>query len=275
MKKSVIAALIFLFAMFGAVTCFAVEYVEDDMNNLVTKTQRYDTYLSSSYFENNKSETNISTQNGEFSYRQTDYSLPGRNGLDLKIERMYRGNMTSLYEIGTKFTGSKWINVIETEWSDDNYLSFYEKRYNLGTGLRFSFPTIEAVKTSENAKKYLYLHSESGDVYRMVGPKETNGTKEYKLVGYELDDIKLIEDDETNPRYNINGWKSKYIFIDRNGTKTYFSDKKAYTSKPEDYEGCILGIVDRYGNEIKFEYTELSYTVGQHTQDQHTQKNML
>ena len=182
--------------------------------------------------------------------------------------------MSALYE--NIAVGSSLINSITADWNTKNFWSFYEERYNLGSGMRFSFPTIEVVKNASDNTYYKYLHSDSGAVYRLVSPTVVNGVTEYKFEGYQLDDIRLIEDNASSPVYNYttNGVanKSKYILIDKNGTKTYFSDKDSSGADPEKYEGRILAIVDRYGNEIKFEYSSLSYTVGTGTYATKTRK---
>ena len=274
MKKPTLLAIAFisiiaLSFVFGAAHCYA-ETLDEAINNLIAKRQSYDTYLTSAYFNNNKIETDVSTQSGKFSFRQTDYSLPGRNGLDLEITRLYKSGDISAWENSVAINNGVLVNIVHSYWQDEPFWSFYEERYNLGAGMRFSFPSIEAVigKDSPQAK-YLYLHSESGAVYRMIGPKIVNGEKTYSLEGYKLDDIRIIEDSATNPAYNYttntngNGNvinKSKYILIDRDGTRTFFSDKDTASATPEKYEGRILAIVDRYGNEIKFDYSNFSYT---------------
>ena len=68
------------------------ETLEEYMNNLVGPKQQYNTMLSPAYLRNNENEVSVNPQNGELTVKQTDYVLPGRNGLDLKIERIYKND---------------------------------------------------------------------------------------------------------------------------------------------------------------------------------------
>ena len=85
-------------------------------------------YTHLEYFNNNRTETQIDTQSGEFVMSQTDYSLPGRNGLDLNITRLYRSGVAARYEMNAIHSGSTWTNYLQSDWSDKDFYSFYEER---------------------------------------------------------------------------------------------------------------------------------------------------
>lgn len=59
--------------------------------------QRYNIELNQSYEMNNYTDGAINPQTGEFVLRQTDYTLKGRNGLDLELTRIYRSGQVSQY----------------------------------------------------------------------------------------------------------------------------------------------------------------------------------
>jgi hypothetical protein len=96
--------------------------------------------LSPVYLRNNTTEESINPQSGELSLTQTDYVLPGRKGLDLEIKRIYKSGISNVKEMRTEYSHSAWIDYV---YSDANTSSFYEDRYNIGIGMRFSFPAIE------------------------------------------------------------------------------------------------------------------------------------
>jgi hypothetical protein len=116
------------------------ETLEDQLNNLIGPKQQYNTMLSPVYLQNNKSEEYISPQNGELTLTQSDYVLPGRNGLDLEIKRIYKNDTSNVQEMKVKYLNGAWVDYVS---SDIKTSSFNEDRYNLGIGMRFSFPMIE------------------------------------------------------------------------------------------------------------------------------------
>ncbi|HUC94023.1 MAG TPA: hypothetical protein VMS09_18730 [Paenibacillus sp.] len=65
------------------------ETLEEQMKNLIGPQKQYNTMLSPVYLRTNTNEESISPQSGELTLIQTDYVLPGRNGLDLEIKRIY------------------------------------------------------------------------------------------------------------------------------------------------------------------------------------------
>lgn len=169
--------------------------------------------------------------------------MPGRNGLDLEIKRIYRSGISNVQEMNVRYVSGAWIDYID---SDAKTSSYYEDRYNLGIGMRFSFPSME-VKANEDGTSHKFLHTETGDVYRLKSVTE-DGEVHYLPEGQTIKDVVVTETDEFS-----NGQSdgiSKFVSTTKEGKKTYFAE-----------DGRVLGIQDRYGNTITYEYTELSYTI--------------
>lgn len=244
MKKHVITIFLILTVMLliPAKAVFA-ETLEDNLNNLAGPTGQYNTKLSPVYLKNNAEEESISPQSGELTLQQTDYTLPGRNGLNLEIKRIYKSGASNVKDMKTEYSNGAWVDTV---YSDANTTSFYEDRYDIGIGMRFSFPAIEVRKNSDNSS-YMFLHTESGDVYRLRAYLQEDKTI-YLPDGQTVKDVTVQE----SSGYT-NGQKdgtSKYVMSGKDGKKTYFSE-----------DGRVLGIVDRYGNTIKFEYVTQNYTI--------------
>jgi RHS repeat-associated protein len=241
--KIIIAFHILILALLLPAQIVKAETLEEQLNNLTGPKKQYNTALSPVYLRNNASEESISTQSGDLSLNQTDYVLPGKNGLDLEIKRLYKSGISNVQEMKVKYVDGAWVDYV---YSDANTTSFYEERYNLGIGMRFSFPAME-FKTNSDGTSYKYLHTEAGDVYRLADPTPTDGVEAYEPEGQTVKDVAVTL--STNFSNGQTDGKSKYVMTGKDGRKTYFSD-----------DGRVLGIVDRYGNTIKFEYDTLSYT---------------
>lgn len=225
----------------------SAETLEDQMNNLIGPQQQYGTKLSPVYLRTNATEESINPQSGDFTLVQTDYVLPGRNGLDLEIKRIYKSGSSNVEEMTVKYVNGAWVDSVE---SNHETATFYENRYNLGMGMRFSFPSIE-IKENSDKTTHKFLHTESGDVYRLR-PFTMDGEIVLMPDGQTIRDIVIRETAEFS-----NGQTdgvSKYVMTGKDGKKTYFAE-----------DGAILGIVDRYGNRIIFENTKLDYKIGSTT----------
>lgn len=235
----------------------------------------YDTHLTAVYLRNNTTEEYINPRNGELSVNQSDYYLPGVNGLDLEIKRIYKSNTANVNEMRVKYVNGAWVDYIVTpevykdENSTETVSSFYEDHYNIGMGMRFSFPMLEVKKNTDDSH-YIYLHSESGDVYTLEKKYlENDSEKEewfnddilsridttdfiYLPAGQTVKDVFVAE----STKYN-NGQsdgQSTYVMFQKNGKHTYFSS-----------DGRILAIRDQYSNTITFKYTTVSYRINERT----------
>ncbi|WP_158301673.1 RHS repeat-associated core domain-containing protein [Paenibacillus mesophilus] len=225
----------------------SAETLEEQLNNLIGPKQQYNTMLSPVYLRTNETEEYISPQSGELSLTQTDYVLPGRNGLDVELKRIYKSGVSNVQEMKVEYVDGAWVDYV---YSDALTSSFYEDRYNLGIGMRFSFPQME-VRTNSDGTSHKFLHTESGDVYRLKY-QLVDGQYAYLPEGQTIKDAVVKETAEYS-----NGQTdgtSKYVLTGKDGKKTYFAA-----------DGRLLGIRDRYGNTISFEYADLSYTVNGQT----------
>lgn len=220
------------------------ETLEERLNNLIGPKEQYNAMLSPVYLRNNALEESISTQSGELSLAQTDYVLPGRNGLDLEIKRLYKSGISNVHEMKVKYVNGAWVDYIQ---SDADTSSFYEDRYNLGIGMRFSFPQIE-IRKNEDGSSHKFLHTEAGDTYRLTGLTLVDGVNTYLPENQTVKDVVVRED--TSYSNGQSDGTSKYVMVGNDGKKSYFTD-----------DGRLIGIVDRYGNTIKFEYITQTYTV--------------
>ncbi len=232
-----------LFVMMFPFQAVQAETLEEQLNNLVGPKQQYSTYLSPAYLSTNTTEETISPQSGSLKIAQTDYILPGRNGLDMEIKRIYKSGISNVKEMKVKYVNGAWVDYV---YSDADTSSFYEDRYNIGIGMRFSFPMME-IRENEDNTSHRFLHTETGDVYRLK-PYTVDGVLTYLVEGQTIKDVVVRE--STSFSNGQNDGTSKYVMERKDGKKTYFAE-----------DGRILGIVDRYGNQITFEYTTLSYSI--------------
>ncbi len=200
------------------------------------------------YSYNEFFEEKVSPYSGELTLNFEDLVLEGRNGLNLRIGRTYQSVSTNV--------GSKNLLVLPDEnYIFDYYLvndnaSYLDEKYDLGVGWGFSFPSVQIEKEYEpndmtdegiyytyTEKKQLYYHSGNGDVYTV---DFTDDTTDSNLTGYYKKDIQFNKEDNS---YTFGDDISYYSMTLADKTKQYFAE-----------DGRLLGIVDRFGNEIKFEY---------------------
>ena len=185
---------------------------------------------------------NVSAFDGSLQLKYTDLSLPGRNGLDLELKRVFQSRHlgTDFYTIG-----------------DDIYAditTYYNKRFALGLGWSFGFPSVEVNRTSDGYAQAIY-HDGEGNAYRSNyndtirnenGDATYNGYYIYhsNLDNYPGDNVRFKEKDRS---YQRGDYRSYYSFTDENNIKEYFSKT-----------GELLAITDSFGNEITFDYQYLA-----------------
>lgn len=141
-----------------------------------------------------------------------------------------------IYYLIISFDGSSFykqqVTVTQTvdtygtkPWSNTN-----NDRYSvLGNGWYFNFPYIE------RRDEFEYLHFGTSGTWQI---KITQDTNDSNLKDYLLKDIVIDADNGTY----TNGEKySKYVVKQKDGRKTFF-----------DSNGGLIGVQDRFGNEIKF-----------------------
>ncbi|OMF86246.1 hypothetical protein BK146_27790 [Paenibacillus sp. FSL R7-0333] len=225
----------------------SAETLQDQLNNLVGPKQKYNTMLSPAYLRTNETVDEISPQSGSLTITQTDYVLPGKNGLDLEFKRIYKNETANVQEMEVNYVDGAWV---DRAFSYAKTSSFYEDRYNLGMGMRFSFPNIE-VKVNSDGSSHKFLHTDSGDVYRLK-PANQDGAYVFLPEGQTVKDV-VVREAVTYQNGQADG-TSKYKMTGKDGKNTYFAE-----------DGRILGIVDRYGNTINFQYESLNYYMDGHS----------
>lgn len=193
----------------------------------------------------------ISAYSGELTLNFEDLVLEGRNGLDLRIGRTYQSVASNV--------GDKVLMVLpDANGVLRNYLisarsTYLLDRYNLGMGWGFSFPSVQ-VETEYSPKQVvdtfyydetteLYYHTGDGGVYKV---EFTSDTTDSNLKGYYKKDIQFNRNDTA---YSNGQVTSYYSMTLSDKTKQYFAK-----------DGRLIGIVDRFGNTIKFEHTMNSIT---------------
>ena len=192
-----------------------------------------------SYFTN-YNET-VSPASGALNLTQTDLVLPGRAGLDLAITRIYSSNAAALYQQNVdisydEYCEEYWCNFCE-EYQCDYYETWYtdvtavptnylHNRYGLGAGWSFGLPSVESVAHTNSR----FLHMGDGRIY-LIDASSPSG-----LANHTMRDM-IFEADTTI----INNVSSTHALKMKDGTNYYFGSY-----------GQLLGIRDRYLNEIKF-----------------------
>ena len=220
MKKTIFWTMLILTFLMIIQFSSAVSTI-DAINNYEIPKATYDTSLSPAYLKNNVSDESIDTKNGKLTVFQTDYFLPGKNGLNLEIKRIMEGSTQpykfQVAEININGTPN-YYDYVDNDYSE----TFYERRYNLGVGTRFSFPTIEIAQNGDGSY-YRRFHSESGAVYSLGDP--AGGI--YPINNHPVKDFSI----EGNVSYrNKSGLQSVFVMNEKSGKKTYF-----------DSEGKIIG----------------------------------
>lgn len=185
----------------------------------------------------NGSSEMIDPASGKMSWKHTDISLPGKDGLDLNIGVMFDSN--------NAFPYMKYYSG----FNDLKKYNYLISRYDLGMGWSFMFPSIQIADGG-----YMYYHQGDGQVYR-IDMNATDALGSYThLLGYEGKDERIVLD---NQGLYSNGQATSAFYLE------YADKKREYFAA----DGRLLGIVDRFANAIKFQYTDrqlydgLSYKV--------------
>ena len=188
---------------------------------------------------------NISDYSGELTLNFDDLTLKGRNNLDLQIGRTYQTTSSWLGKGSVIRVPHESGQLVDTFVY--NEMPYLIERYNLGVGWSFNFPSIQIETeyipdTIQSMFHYdkeseLYYHTGKGDVYRVV---YTSDETDSNLEGYYKKDIVFSGNDNS---YSNGQSTSFYSLTQANKTKQYFAE-----------DGRLIGIKDRFNNEIKFEY---------------------
>ena len=284
-----------------------IQQLQGVINGLVTPQQINETKKP---FLADRNETNeiVDPVTGSLTLKQTDLTLPGKDGLDLSIARIYNSaqaeigtkrvkvtstsnSWTETYQVyyadilaynistgnwwlktvGGYYTSSQAVSIAESYLNDtsDPYNIYYDyivyyntsviyyysytvttqnypdpynylrSRYDLGAGWSLALPSVQIEDNS--GTKELFFHDGTGAAYRVrMTPEETDSN----LENYQGKDVQFLED---NGSYSNGQVVSKYVFTGSDRRKTYFAA-----------DGRLIGIKDRFGNEIKFTHTSRS-----------------
>ncbi|MGE5371936.1 MAG: RHS repeat-associated core domain-containing protein [Solirubrobacterales bacterium] len=256
----------------------------------------------------------VDPQTGALALKKTDLYLPGRDGLDLDVTRIYNSSqaefgsrratlwLTSVggqekvslyycqligkdldtlatiytytamyttktdaeiaaneilyygdgnpdhryYDIVTIETEGFPVDVVQYVENTSVRYNYQQARYNLGTGWSLGFPSVEVQIERVQGKivdTFYYLHTGDGTVYQV---KMTDDPNDSNLLNYQGKDMVFQSDNMT---YDNGQVKSKFVWISADKRKTYFAA-----------DGRLLGIVDRFGNEIRFNHIERTVT---------------
>ncbi|WP_176706379.1 discoidin domain-containing protein, partial [Paenibacillus hemerocallicola] len=119
--------------------------------------------------------------------------------------------------------------------------SYQRERFDLGAGWSLGIPSVQIKKAEPDNGNEIHFHDGTGAAYRVYF---TAFLDDSNLEGYPREDVKFDLDSGT---YSNGEKTSVYVFITNDKRKTYFAD-----------DGRVLGIVDRFGNEIKFTHINRS-----------------
>lgn len=186
------------------------------------------------YSDRNASSELIDPSSGALTWKENEISLPGRDGLDLNIGIMYSSNQSFAYMRD---------NDNSKPWGFLKKYNYLNSRYDLGIGWSLQFPSVQL------ANDYIYYHNGQGAVYRVDFDGLDTLSNYTHLVGYQGKDMQFLRDNGT---FNNGTTSSSYYLQYNNKKREYFSN-----------EGLLLGIVDRFGNTIKFEHIDRQTYDGQ------------
>ncbi|AIQ45744.1 hypothetical protein R70723_07495 [Paenibacillus sp. FSL R7-0273] len=195
------------------------------LSNLDTTKALYDIYANTPQRDIPGGE-NISSLTGVLNVTETDLVFPGRNGLDVSLTRIYSSRDSNLTNPKATTTNTSSPYYYTNDSTSDKY-THNEKRYNLGAGWSFAFPSVE-LRGGET-----FLHLANGNVYRITGTGTTR-----TIEGYTLQDMTFSTATDT-----IGGATAAFKLSNTLNTANYF-----------DSTGKWIGTRDAYGNEVTVAY---------------------
>ncbi len=170
----------------------------------------------------------VNPSTGSLMVTETDLYLPGKNGLDFSLTRVYRSEKSELDRIKADFPQKFGDGYIVTNHTyGGNYL---ENLYHLGVGWGFDLPSID-IDAETGATKYV-LHLGQGQTYQIDWSNTITGLKDISIKEY-------IVEKYSSSNFPMARYRLKY----KTGINYYF-----------DLDGRLLKIKNRYGDEITFEW---------------------
>lgn len=177
------------------------------------------------YSYNKINNESINLNSGSLTIESTDLSLPGRNGLDLNIVTRYNSSESNLYKMAKYSIGECRIET------DNEIINL------LGSGWSFGFSWLESYNSDS---KYIHL-SDGSTYFSRASNTIDSGYEQYYIQNYELNKMNFYE--LHKDEFSYGGYAATYVLVHNDGKKEYFSNF-----------GRLIGIVDQYGNSIKFQY---------------------
>jgi RHS repeat-associated protein len=214
--------------------------------------------------QGNHGELRISPQTGSVTTSVTDLMLPGKNGLDLTLQRVYSSDSVDESRQGMNF-GSGWgLNIPAVRKATD--------RYGYGSGLEISLMDGTSVNT---ASMHMENPNQAG-TFQVAIPDRLKGSGDMQRVFYSKDENNLAVYVDFERRQDSNVTKQELydvksvLVISHDGT-IYRFDEELFIQEIYDFsysfsiiftwsnEDLLEKITDSYGREVRFTYADYEY----------------
>ncbi|WP_167336702.1 RHS repeat protein, partial [Paenibacillus camerounensis] len=160
----------------------------------------------------------IDPASGTLTWKDTQLSLPGRDGLDLNLGVTYSSSQAAVFD------------------PMSGYYNYTATKFDLGTGWSFTLPSVQTYGSE------LYYHDGQGAIYQVIYDNSNTLLGYTHLKGYKGKDKRFMYDGSHT--FTSNGYTASYYLEHANKTREYFGGP----------DNALLGIVDRFGNAITFKY---------------------
>lgn len=225
---------------------------QDDLNNYrdLIQPSYMNQILNEQYADRQKTSESIDPATGALTWKFNALQYPGRDGLDMNLGIMYQSNQAHsfleanapipvmVYESGSSQGYLKYKNIARSEWADENYLV---NRFQLGNGWSFQIPSLQIEQSQGSADTYYYYHNGQGGSYEVDFKATTGLAGETHLVNPPQKNMRFMKDSGS---YQHAGVSSAFYMEYPDKKREYFNDK-----------GQLIGIVDRFGNRMTYEYS--------------------
>lgn len=201
----------------------------DDLNN----------YLDAPFSYDFNSQEHVVLNTGAFNYTVTDLVLPGKNGLDLVIQRRYDSSEAS----DEKFSSTPFIDYYHTRVSNRTHYPYPD--INIGLGWNFVMPGIRSGNVTKNP---LNLYMGDGRTFK-VSSTIKNNKSDNNLQTVNRMDLRLYRYESDSSLYPSGPSGSKSVLCYKDGKYDYF-----------DTEHLLL-TMDRFGNTIRYQYESNSLII--------------
>ena len=186
------------------------------------------------YSVNKEMTENIDIPSGNLEIKQTDLYLKGKNGLDFSLSRYYSLSGSNAYDAGVNDSGPI------TQPKDPRNLC-----YSLGSGWSWDLPYLEmkyGYINSIGGSRTLHNGSSGSSSFSYDGSNAMTSKIKIGSVNNGYNDLVMYYIVSKNNRLFTNGQENaRFQLLKKDGTSYYFG-----------IYGALLGISDRFGNNIKF-----------------------